>query len=101
MYNLLEYSDNYSKLSGSFWQYCKDIPAVDNSNEIVNFAENNLTGSFNFKIQMTGQTVNDGTKNIEIMVPLKCLSNFCRTLEMSLINCEINNRIYKLNYCFC
>ena len=39
---------------------------------------------------MTGQTGDDGTKNVEIMVPLKYLSNFWRTLEMSLINCEIN-----------
>ena len=90
MYNLIEYSDNYSKISGSLWQYCKDIPAVDNNNAIVNFAEDNLTDSFNFKVKITGQTVNDGTKNIETMVPLKCLSNFWRTLEMPLINCEIN-----------
>ena len=40
-YNLIEYSDNYSKTSGSLWQYCKDIPAVDNNNAIVNFT--NLT----------------------------------------------------------
>ena len=39
---------------------------------------------------MTGQTGNNGTKNTEIMVPLKYLSNFWRTLEMPLINCEIN-----------
>ena len=39
---------------------------------------------------MTGQTGDDGTKNVEIMVPLKYLSNFWRTLEMPLINCEIN-----------
>ena len=39
---------------------------------------------------MAGQTGNDGTKKIELMVPLKYLSNFWRTLEMSLINCEIN-----------
>ena len=43
MYNLIKYSDNYSKTSGGLWQYCKDIPAVDNNNAIVNFAENNLT----------------------------------------------------------
>ena len=90
MYNLIEYSDNYSKTSGSLWQYCKDIPAVDNNNAIVNFAENNATDSFNFKVKMTGQTGDDGTKNVEIMVPLKYLSNFWRTLEMPLINCEIN-----------
>ena len=56
MYNLIEYSDNYSNTSGSLWQYCKDIPAVDNNNAIVNFAESNLTDSFNFKEKMTGQT---------------------------------------------
>ena len=39
---------------------------------------------------MTGQTGDDGIKNFEIMVPLKCLINFWRTLEMPLINCEIN-----------
>ena len=71
MYNLTEYSDNYSKTSGSLWKYCKDIPAVDNNNAIVNFTENNLTDSFNFKVKITGQTGDDGTKNFEIMVPLK------------------------------
>ena len=72
------------------WQYCIDIPAVDNNNTIINFTENNLTDSFNFKVKMTGQTRNDGTKSVEIMVPLKYLSNFWRTLEIPLINCEIN-----------
>ena len=89
MYNLIECCDNYTKTSVSLWQYCKDIPAVDNHNAIVNFAENNLTDSFNFKVRMTGQTGDNGTKNVEIMVPLKSLSNFWRTLEMPLIKCEI------------
>ena len=66
------------------------MPAVDNNNAIVNFNENNLTNSFNFKVKMTGQTGDDVTKNVEIMVPLNCLSNFWRTLEIPLINCEIN-----------
>ena len=90
MYNLIEYSDNYAKTSGSLWQYCLDIPAVNNNNAIVNFTENNLTDSFNFKTKITGQTGNAGTKNVKIMVPLKYLSNFWRTLEMPLINCENN-----------
>ena len=89
MYNLIEYSDNYLKSSGSLWQYCKDIPAVNNGN-IVDFGENNLTDSFNFTVKMTGQTGDNGTKGVEIMVPLKYLSNFWRTLEIPLINCEIN-----------
>ena len=90
MYNLIEYSDNYLKTSASLWQYCKEIPAVDNNNAIVNFAENNLTDSFNFKVKILGQTGDDGTKNVQIIIPLKYLSNFWRTLEMPLINCEIN-----------
>ena len=56
MYVLLEYSDSYSKTSGSLWQYCKDITTVDSNNAIVNFTENNLTDSFNFKAKMIGQT---------------------------------------------
>ena len=51
MYNLIKYSDNYSKTLGSLWQYYKDIPAVDNNNAIVNFGENNLTDSFTFKVK--------------------------------------------------
>ena len=90
VYNLIEYNDDYSNTSGSLWKYCKDMPAVDNNNAIVNFAENNLTDSFNFKVKMTSQTGDDGTKNVKIMIPLKYLINFWRTLEMPLINCEIN-----------
>ena len=90
MYNLIEYSDNYTKTTGSLWQYCKDMPARDANNEITEFKVNNTTDSFNFKVKITAQTGDDGTKDVEIMVPLKYLSNFWRTLEMSLINCEVN-----------
>ena len=90
MYNLIEYSDNYAKTTGSLWQYCKDIPARNANNEIIIFSEDNTTDSFKFKAKITGQTGNDGTKDVEIMVPLKYLSNFWRTLEMPLINCEVN-----------
>ena len=76
MYNLIEYSDNYAKTTGSLWQYCKDIPARDKSNEITEFAAGNATDSFNFKAKITGQTGNDGTKDVEIILPLKYLSNF-------------------------
>ena len=90
MYNLIEYSDNYSKTSGSLWQYCKEIPAVNNAGNIVDFDGANATDSFNFKTKITGQTNDDGEINgVEIMVPLKYLSNFWRTLEMPLINCEV------------
>ena len=101
MYNLIEYSDNYSKTSGSLWQYCKEIPAINNAGNIVDFNGANATNSFNFKTKITGQTAannNNANNNngniagridVEIMVPLKYLSNFCRTLEMPLINCEV------------
>ena len=90
MYNLIEYSDNYGKTTGSLWQYCKDIPARNANDEIIIFSEDNTTDSFKFKAKITGQTGNDGTKHVEIIVPLKYLSNFWRTLEMPLINCEVN-----------
>ena len=90
MYNLIEYSDNYAKTTGSLWQYCKDIPARDANNIIAEFTESNTTDSFKFKAKITGQTRNDGTKDVKIIVPLKYLSNFWRTLEMPLINCEVN-----------
>ena len=89
IYKLIEYSDNYAKTTGSLWQYSKDIPARNN-NEIVIFAENNLTDSFNFKVKFIGQTGTNGRKDVEIMVPLKYLGNFWRTLEMLLINCKVN-----------
>ena len=51
----------------------------------------NATDSFNLKTKITSQTDDNGrTDNVEIMVPLECLSNFWRTFEMSLINCEVN-----------
>ena len=89
MYNSIEYRDNYSKTSGSLWQYCKEIPAIDNDGDIVNFNEANDTNSFNFKTKITDQTNNNGIINVEIMIALKYLSNIWRTLEMPLINCEV------------
>ena len=81
MYNFTECSDNDSKTSGSLSKYYKDEPK-DNS---ANFE------SFKAKVKITGDTPADGnTKNVEIIVPLKYLSNFWRTIEMPLINCEVN-----------
>ena len=81
MYKLIEYSDNYSKKSGILWQYYKDEP----NDNLANFE------SFKSKVKITGNTPADGnTKNVKIIIPLKYLSNFWRTLEMSLINCEVS-----------
>ena len=49
MYNLIEYSENYSKTSGSFWQYYKDEPN-DNSTDSESFKCNiNITGKFSYR----------------------------------------------------
>ena len=59
MYNLIEYSDNYSKTSGSLSQYCKEILAVYNAGNIVDFDGANATDAFNFKTKITGKTNDD------------------------------------------
>ena len=72
MYNLIEYSGNYSKTSGSLWQYYKDDP-----NDNITQSE-----SFKSKIKITGKTPAAGnTKDVEIIVPLKYLSNFGELLK--------------------
>ena len=90
MYNLIKHSDNYSKTSGSFKQYYRDEPALTNAGAIANFHAADTSASFKFKQKITGITGDDCTKNVEIMVPSKYLSNLWRTREMPLINCEIN-----------
>ena len=62
LYNIIEYSNNYLKTSGLLWQYYRDEPS--------------LTGA-------------DGTEAVKLMVPLKYLNNFWRTLEIPLTNCKI------------
>ena len=88
IYNLIKHNENYSKTSGSLWQYCKEITAVNNDGSIDNFNGTNATGSFSFKNKITGKTAdnnNNGTivgrVNIEIMVPLKYLSSFGELLK--------------------
>ena len=76
MYNLIEYiqlfKNSYSKTFGSLWQYCKEIPAVNDAGNIANFNGANATDSFNFKTKITVQTNNNGRiDDVEIMVPLK------------------------------
>ena len=79
--NLIEYSDNYSKTSKSLWQYYTDKTddtATTNSE------------LFKSKVRITGSTPAAGnTKDVEIAVPLKYLSNFWRTLEKSLLLVEL------------
>ena len=86
---LTEYGGVYSKTSWILWQYYRDEPALNNNNNIIDFPTNNNNNtSFRFEEQKSGQTGNGGTKDVAVMVPLKDLSNFWKTLEIPLINCE-------------
>ena len=88
MYNLIEYSDNYQDSSATLYQYKRDEPPDDIAN---NLTQNNPT-SFDYKIKLLGnQEVanNIARRNVEIVVPLKYLSKFFRSLEMPFINCKI------------
>ena len=90
LYNLLEYSKNYRKTSGSLWNYYRDEPnggAVGN----INYSIKN-SKSFDYKTSITGKLEGNNVENddVEIAVPLKYLSNFWRTLDMPLINCEVS-----------
>ena len=95
MYNLLEYSNNYSMASGSLWNYYKDeVNHNANENNADNYRINNkktiTSKSFEYKTNLIGRTTNDNnTLNTEVAAPLKHLSSFWRFLKSPLINCEI------------
>ena len=95
--NLIEYSENYLKTSESLWHYYRDEPFLNVNGAI---AYNNNSGSFKFKTKIAGRIGQDGIKNVKIRVPLKYLSNFWRTLEIQLINCEINLILTWSDRCF-
>ena len=95
MYNLLEYSDNYSMRSGSLWYYYKDElnhrgNEIDNANNRINNQETIRSKSFEYKAKIIGRTpIDNNTLDTEVAVPLKYLSNFWRFLDLPLIICEI------------
>ena len=90
IFNLTEYRDNYSKTFGSLWQYRNEQTLTD-SGTFANFHAANDSASFKFKRKIiAGETTDGGTENIEMMMPLKYLCDIWKTLEMHLINYEIN-----------
>ena len=89
MYNLIEYSDNYQDSSATLYQYKRDEPPE--ANAIADLTVDNLS-SFKYKVSLLGNPVLNGniTKTrVKVVIPLKYLSNFFRSLEMPLINCKI------------
>ena len=103
MYNLSEYSSDYSDTTGSLWFYLKD-EATNFDNNIVN--TNNFQ-PFVYKTKLMGNTVhypvqnnNNGIlKNPAIVVRLMDLDNFWRSLEMSLINCKFELELRWTKHC--
>ena len=93
MYNLLEYSKNYRKTTGSLFNYYRDESnsgTQGNNNNTINYSIKD-SKSFDYKTSITGELEgNNVEKDVEIAIPLKYLSNFWRNLDMSLIKCEIS-----------
>ena len=83
-YNLLEYSDNYQSSTRSLYQFKTDEPPDDNA-DIAND-----TISLVYKLKLIKGTDNNNVDNVELVVPLKYVSNFFRSLEMPLFNCKID-----------
>ena len=89
MYNLIEYSDNYQDSSAILYQYKRDEPPEDDA--VADLTADN-SSSLKYKISLLGNPVvanNIARINVKVVVPLKYLSNFFRSLEMPLINCKI------------
>ena len=89
MYNLIEYSDSYQDSSATFYQYKRDKPPEANG---INDLTTDTSSSFKYKVSLLGNPVvanNIARINVKVVVPLKYLSNFFRSLEMPLINCKI------------
>ena len=93
MYNLIEYLDNYQDSSATLYQYKRDKPPEDDA--VADLTANN-SNSLNYKIKLLGNVTEvagdaAGVRrlNVKIVVPLKYLSNFFRSLEMPLINRKI------------
>ena len=95
MYSLLKYSDNYSMTSENLWNYYRDDLNDDvnenNSagNDRINNSKTTTSKSFEYKTEITRKTAILDRLNTGVVVPLKYLSNFWRSLDLSLINCEI------------
>ena len=85
MHNLLEYSDNYQDSAGSLDQFKRDEPPDDNANV------GNATTSLVYKSKLIKGTDDDNNVNtVKLVVPLKYVSNFFRSLELPLVNCKID-----------
>ena len=90
MYNLLEYSKNYRKTTGTLWNYYRGEPNSGVNNSITYSIMGSKSFDYKGNFIEGGVAQKNITKNdVKIVVPLKYLSNFSRSLNIPLINCEI------------
>ena len=102
MYNLLEYSRNYRKTIGSFYNYYRDELSNDDDDDNLNNIKVVNSNDFKYKNKIIGNTYNvnateagydankNGTQEIELAIPLTYLGNFWRALNIPLISCEVS-----------
>ena len=91
MYNLPEYSKNYSKTTASLWNYYRDEPNSGIDNNVNHSILNSESFDYQANIMENGVTHNNLTKNdVKVVVPLNHLSNFWGSLNIPLMNCEVN-----------
>ena len=102
-YNLIEYSDNYQDSSATLYQDKRDEPPE--ADTVANITADN-SDSFKYKIKLLGtidqlavDAARVGRLNVKVVVPLKYLSNFFRSLEMPLINCKIKLNLIREKEC--
>ena len=89
MLHLLEYSKNYRKQTGSLWNYYRGKPNSGINNGVKYSVMGSKSFDYKAKFIEDGVTHNNLTKKVKIVVPLKYLSNFWRSLNIPLINCEV------------
>ena len=98
MYNLMEYSDNYSDRSGSLWQVKRDEVHTNNVDLTIDNSQ-----SFKYKTAIVGKTNqndrNSFPKETKLVIPLKYLYIFCRLLEMLLINYKVHPELNWIEDC--
>ena len=113
MYNLLNYSKNYRKNIGSFYNYFRDELSDDNDNDDFGNIKVVNSEAFKYKNKIIGNTDNVdstrvpvaggarqrnpdyiannfGKKSIELAISLKYLGNFWRALNIPLISCGVS-----------
>ena len=94
MYNLIEYSKNFRKTTGSLWNYYRDEPSntLSSDSESFKYKTSIIGNTYNIGVGKAGYDANKvGENETEVVIPLKHLSNFWESSNIPLINCEVES----------